>query len=285
MLNKYNVKALRFSPANDICADTDVMSKFIEYVKSSTNDKLYSFTIFVEYADNTPQYNIKWNVHTEERYNTIEIAHLQSTLQSVVVKEREHTRRFLVGFGQPSLEIICELFEPHFQWLATKYYKRWNKFYEKDDLYSIVKLCTCQLYAAGYYLNNKLLERTFVNYIYMELRKERNKPQILSYDAPALDDAEFAGDNKIVNFQDLFVDTDESDTREDTLDDEIRFQILYAMREEVLKIITPRQYDELLRIYRNNLTDGSISKKISDVRQKLINKGITKQSIEEKYYE
>ena len=128
----------------------------------------------------------------------------------------------------------------------------------------------CILYKKGYYIHKHLLEKSFINYVLMSLRKERDKPSLVSLN-DVFSKSEGQDD---LTFADTLIDYNELYEQQDKEDEEEYQQILNEERKNVIDIIGERRYSQLVREYGNNMTTGSGRMAVQKVKQKLRKDGL-----------
>lgn len=238
----------------------------------SAFDKIYSYVVFSEYQDGKLQgWSIIINYHEVESYNTIivkDVVHnILLSIQNCINQSKNS--KVAISFGQPSLDVALKIYAPYINSLARKTQARWTS-YEYDDLVSICQMCMCVLYNAGYYLNKALLQKSFNNYILMELRKVKNAPQFVSLDSI---------DENGKSYKDTIADTLVDEQQYDEEESKIHQALLKEEREQVIEVIGQRAYNELLRQYRSKVTDQNTSSQIRRLRNTLSRKGVNYKSI------
>ena len=89
-----------------------------------------------------------------------------------------------VRYVMPPLDLYITTFMPMLHKMVNKVYPYYKKLIpDKEDLMSILYLSIVKLYNKGYYLHNRLIYRSFVNDLNMEVRKLKNFSDICSLDA------------------------------------------------------------------------------------------------------
>lgn len=238
---------------------------------SVSHDKIYSYLIYSQYECSTLKgWVIEYIISQDEQYNTLDVEDCIIDIAKKIFenkKTKEH--KYVIGYKQPSLDVMCTLFEPCVNKLATNMKQRWPNF-EYEDLCQMCKLVMCTLYSKGYYVHKYLLEKSFMNYVLMSLRKERNKPTIVS-----LNDAfsKSEGQDEIT-FADTLPDYNEIYEQQDKEDEEEYKQILNEERELVIDAIGERRYDQLVREYGNKMTTGSGRRTVQKLKTKFRKDGL-----------
>lgn len=253
--------------------DLDIVKQnnnLLDALNNLTN--IYSYIVFNEYKNKELQgWSIIINVHEMDEYNTVPVKDaVYNILNSIQVHlNKIENGRVAIGFGQPSLELMLQIYQPFVNSLARKTQMCW-KSYEYEDLVSVCNLCICILYNAGYYLNKQLVQRSFNNYVLMELRKNKNAPTFVSLDA--------VNENGM-SYKDILADTLIDEQQEEEEYKAMRAAVLEEECKLLQEYIGNRMYNELLRQYRSKVTDQTTTSQIRRIRQQLRRNGITYESI------
>lgn len=201
-------------------------------------DNVYSYIILTQISDyKIIKFELKYKLITNKSFNTITTDQMCENVAEAILSETD--RNIVIGFQQPPLEIMLNLFDPLIQALVNEQYERWHV--DRDDLEQICKLAMCVLYNAGYYVHAKLLKKTFLN-------------EVLKFVAPKKYD-------KITKsiYENISNATDNL-TYEDVIEDEQALEDMYAyendeyllsMREKVINFVGERNYNMLLTEYEN----------------------------------
>lgn len=116
-------------------------------------------------------------------------------INCLVARENPYTPTQLVyelchsQYAVPPLECYIEAYTP----LLHKMVNRVQSFYQKlipdrDDIMSILYLSIVKLYNKGYYLHKRLIYKTFINDLNMEVRKLKDFSDVCSLDEQISDD-------------------------------------------------------------------------------------------------
>lgn len=158
------------------------------------NKPIYSF-----FVRRNEQYELIYYVSNEDRYNTLQVTDVLSMLSNLSTKTTG-----IICFGQPSIEVIVEVFDPYMTKIASDIKKKFPS-YEFDDLLQECRLCAVTLYNKGYYLNKSLIFSSFRNQIVDDLRRHgklKHDCEILS-----LQDVVISGiTNEAFTWQDVIED-------------------------------------------------------------------------------
>lgn len=225
---------------------------------------IYSF--YVRY---TKQYELVYFVSENPQWNTLSYDTVQQIIESDLVKSNG-----IVCFGQPSIDLIIEIFDPFFMKLAVNA-KRQFKNYEIEDLYQICRLVVVTLYNKGYYLNRPLIINAFRNELLLSCRHK-------SVESVSIDD--FFDDDDELAYGDTLEDLEYRYEDENKLHE----QSMKDMLAEVQNYITERIGERgCFQLFRELLT-GNTSVWGRSRRQHLAatlkELGITKDALLKKHY-
>lgn len=225
---------------------------------------IYSF--YVRYAK---QYELVYFVSENPLWNTLSYDTVQQIIESELVKSNG-----IVCFGQPSIDLIVEIFDPFFMKLATNA-KRQFKHHDVDDLYQICRYVVVMLYRKGYYLNKQLIANAFRNELLLECR---HKPiETVSVDDSFDDDDELA-------YGDTLEDLEYKYDNENKLHEQSMKDMLAEVQEYVIERIGERGCFQLFReLLTGNTSVWGRSRRLHITRA-LKTLGITKDNLLKKYY-
>lgn len=233
---------------DDIYNDSSVLPAFcIGYIIRDTN-------VIVTYCD-------------EPCMNTVPTANLVAyltTLRVALPEDVPHCKRKIdkhtLWYEQADISVLCELYRPLAFSLANRIVDSCS-FFTLDDLVQEAYLVIAQLYKKGYYVHGALMRRAFVNHVRILMRKEP-----LHWDVVSLQQfVRKAGDGESV----LLEETIEDPASGDFIDSILLTDEELSQKEQLLTIISKRQYDQLVREYRTHTVPTSMGKKIKDLRRKL----------------
>lgn len=237
--------------------------------------KIYSFILYAKYNESEllEGYDINYRICDVSKFNTIDI----DDVVNLVVKFIKNPKgRFVVGYKQPSLDILIITFDNLIYKLALVQSLRWKRL-EFDDLYQMCRLTLCNLYSKGYYIHKSLLAKSFENDVLMEIRKLQYEPNFVSLD----DRVESPDDNLTV--KDTIRDTYEETRQYDEDETLIQLCIFEEVRKIVIDMIGQRGFDQLCREYRSKNTTSWSRKVMYDVRKKFESEGLTRKEFLRKY--
>lgn len=229
-------------------------------------NKIYSYLVLTSWHKNTfKELKVQYLVSQTDKYNTIDSLEAAAEIIQYIVPSRynDHDIHYLCH-RQPPLDLICELYEPLVQSLSTAAYNRWNKYFEYDDLSQTCYLTIIDLYDKGYYIHKSLIQRTYTNMIYLQLRKLRPFGTIQSLDVVINDD----NDDEALTLLDSLEDATAQDAFDEvdngTTDDKYTMQ-----KGMVLGLISQRTYDQLVYAMEHNMGDQWAYNLIHNLKQKI----------------
>ena len=238
VLTKFKVKINKDLTSDNIC---------VELIKSLVNiDNVYSYILYANYNRNTLQdFTVEFLVSQNESYNTIAQEDVVAGVAAKILKHLKNEKQsYVIGYKQPPLDKLLELYEPLVHTLATKQQQYWQQL-EYEDLCQMCRLCICTLYKAGYYLHKNLIQRAFTHDVLMSIRKEKYTDKPLSL-------------NHKVKY-----------------DDEDKLRILQEKRDLIIEEVGQRQYDQLVKAYSFGNTDARSRAIVNKLKNKFIAQGIT----------
>lgn len=234
-------------------------------------DNVYSYLIYSTYKETMfTGWEVEFLVSQDDKYNTLPIDDVAIDVIKTILKDKKQTEHsYVVGYKQPSIDIMCDVYEPCIKKLARVQKQHWPQF-EYEDLCQICRLVMVTLYKKGYYINKLLLEKSFINYILMQLRKERYKPIIVGFDA-VFSRCEGQED---ITFADIMPDINEMYEQQDKEDEEEQKEIDKMHKETIIKYIGQRRYDQLVREYGSKTTSSAGTRTIYVLKEKLRRDGL-----------
>ena len=242
---------------------------------------IFSYVIYADYNEgNIESYTVRLNISQIDNLNKLTPL---NTCKSIVNKIQKHlnnpVKKYVIGYGQVSLDLLIILFEPLVKKLSKEQRQRWA-FLEYEDLCQMCRLVISDLYYKGYYIHKRLVYRAFNNYVLMHIRKDKLKPELYS-----LEQEWSKSDNDdCVTLADMIPDIKMLNDIDDKDNKEIENRILDEMRGIIVDFIGQRQYDQLLREYGNRSTTPWSRKLMVKIKAHLFEMGINSRSFT-KYYE
>lgn len=237
-------------------------------------ETIYSYLIHAKYeAEKLIGWQIEYTVSQTDKYNTLHSFVIVDEIFAILKESNEKKVSNVIGYKQPSLDIQIQLFEPLINKLALKQCQRWHQL-EFDDACQICKMTMLNLYRKGYYLHPTLVERCYNNDILMSIRKDKNKPEIVSISKVVHHD----GDNCPLTIGDMLPDT-AAEEEADKKDDEDFVKLVFSqVKEIIVELIGERQFDQLMRDYGNKHTTSWSRKKMQQLKDKFKQMGINWES-------
>lgn len=236
-----------------------------------STDAVYSYLVYAEYEHNSLSgWRIEFIVSQNDRYNTIPKEEAVLAICKLLDESyNTEKQRYVIGYKQPPLDMLLELFDPLIQKLARQQHNYWGL--EFEDLCQTCRLVICTLYKKGYYIHKSLINRSFINKVLMDIRKDRYKPQIVSIDEPVAYDKE----GKAQMVADTIADPKAEDDIMEQYDDEAYNDMLQEKRDIIIDMIGVRQYDQLIRAYGSHTVSTADRTKVSKLKRRLAADGIT----------
>lgn len=262
VLTKFKVKINKDLTSDDIC---------VELIKSLVNiDNVYSYILYANYNRNTLQdFTVEFLVSQNESYNTIAQEDVVAGVAAKILKHLKNEKQsYVIGYKQPPLDKLLELYEPLVHTLATKQQQYWQQL-EYEDLCQMCRLCICTLYKAGYYLHKTLIQRAFTNDVLMSIRKEKYTDKPLSLNRKV------KYDDERVELMDLIPDTSMIEEIDEKHNDEDKLRILQEKRDLIIEEVGKRQYDQLVKAYSFGNTDARSRAIVNKLKNKFVAQGIT----------
>lgn len=237
---------------------------------------IYSYIVYRQ----TDDYLIQYNLSQQTRYNTLPSEQVCDEICNIICNDTGEGVE-IIGYNQPSLEIILEAFDPLVHKLARVQGEHWQQ-YEHDDLCQMCRLIMVQLYRKGYYLHKRLIEKALVNQILMETRNDRNKPLILSFDDVFYKPV--SNSSEQITIADIVPDTDAILQEEEEEHLEGEFAIFAEVKDIIIDLIGIRQWNELFRDYSGKHTSTYTRKLMLKVKNHFEKEGLTRSKFNEKYH-
>lgn len=244
---------------------------------------VYSYIVYVKHEDNIlVNYVIQCNISQTDRYNTISTQKLIADCIAIIKDYNTNNAKRVIGYSQPSVDIILEAYDPLIKKLAKIQDGKWDM-YTYEDLCQICRLEVMVLHSKGYYIHKRLLEKVFINRLLMNTRHDRNKPVILSFEDTFYRTS--SADSEKLSVADTIPDTDLIDkqrTEEERIAENLIFQEVKGI---VIDLIGIRRWDELIRCYGNKTTTATTRKLMQQIKTHFEMMGITRKDFNKRYYE
>lgn len=250
--------------------------KIKERIRESLNgiDTIYSYLVYAKYKDDTLiGWRIEYNVSQNDYYNTLSNESVTEEITKSILESRSSVQSVL-SYKQPSIELMIELYRPLMKKLTLEQCSKWQNL-EYEDAYSICQLTMVTLYKKGYYVHKNLLRRSFQNAILMELRHERNKPEMYSLEQIIHDD----GDADAITLADVIPDEKAEIEKQEKEEREEMLEMFNELKEILADTISERQFQQLLRDYGKKHTSTWSRMRIQKIKEKMNKLGITWDSL------
>lgn len=242
------------------------------------NERIYSYVVYFAEKEYRNVYTVKYMISQLEQNNTIDSIEATVEILKIIAKDRQEKKR-IIGYRQANLDKLIELMQPLVHKLAKSQHQRWQQL-EYDDLCQMCNLAIVELYNKGYYVHKSLLEKTFNNMVLMELRPDRDRPIIVPIEQ-AFNGTE---DLEKLTIADILADPDDDLRREQEDKDANREWTFQAVREIIVELIGPRQFDQLFRDYGYKHTTAQTRKMMQKVKNHFAKLGLTKKEFDNRYY-
>lgn len=232
-------------------------------------ETIYSYLIYAKYKEEKLVcWQIEYTISQTDKYNTLHSCIVVDEIFAILKESNEKKVSNVIGYKQPSLDIQIQLFEPLINKLALKQTQRWPQI-EYEDACQICRMTMLNLYRKGYYLHPTLVERCYNNDILSSIRKDKNKPEIISIDKVVHHD----GDNTPLTIGDMLPDTQAEEDAEEFI------QLVFGqVKEIIVELIGERQFEQLMRDYGNKHTTSWSRKKMQQLKDKFKQMGINWES-------
>lgn len=234
---------------------------------------LWIYSYFVNRGD--AYYTISYRLSDDDDCNNI----LLSDALEVIVDNILHDKgdRKVLCFGQPTIDMMVEIYRPAIEKLALTELNRWSQYriFDFDDMCQIGYLCMCELYNKGYYLHYQLIKRAFQNRILEEMRRHQNDPTLSSLEDELRKTSNADGDK--LTLADITKSEDEDTSMEDAK------ELFEAVKEYLVKMMGPRQFEQLYKAYVKESTSQSDRDLMSKIRTILKQRGYTRDNFLTRY--
>lgn len=266
-----------------ISAATDI--KRVEEIICETFDgidNIYSYLVYAEYDVSPLQYTIQYNISQREELNTLTLNDVLTGVIYAIENVDLSAKKKIIGYGQPSLEIVLETYDPLVHKLARYQNDRW-KHYDYEDLCQICRLVMIRLYRKGYYIHRRLLQRSFENEVWMDVKKHKGDKLVVSFEDTFY--RPLSNSSEELQYADVVPDNDIVEKERIKDEKEVNHLIFEEVKDIVIDYIGVRQWNELMRDYGNNHTTSWSRKTLQRVKKHLAQLGISRKDFINKYYE
>ena len=244
-------------------------------------DKIYSYIVHARYDEyGITKWIIKYIISDCERYNTLSVYDSMMDIYRILTKRLDSQPK-IIGYKQPPIEIMLEVFDPLINKLARQQYNTWRHS-TVEDLAQDCRLVMMTLYKKGYYIHKVLLQKSFNNHVLMSLRKERNCPGIVSFEDVFYKSIKCDSETLIV--ADTIADSSKEEEQEEERIREAESAIFDEVRSMVIDLIGERQWKELVRDYSHMNTSTRTRKLMNKVKSHFEQLGLKRKDFNNKYY-
>lgn len=255
----------------------NILDKLINSLDSV--GKVYSCIVYAKYKDNELKgWRISLNISQNQKYNTLIPSEIAKYISGKMEASKNQEQTYVVCYMLPPLELVLKLYRPLIYKLADEQHQRWT-YLEMPDLIQMCNYVICELYFKGYYIHKRLIRRSYNNYVLMHIRKDKDKPSIVSFEQEY---SKSDGDDRIT-VGDMIPDVEQMYEQEDKDNEEVLCKVLQEVKDIVIDFIGPRQYDQLLREYSNKSTTNWSRRLMVKIKAHLFEMGISAKSFN-KYY-
>ena len=259
-------KVVQFIPTE---SSDEEISKQIAAALSNTA-RVYSYLIYSIYnKDVHTGWRVEYMFNQFDKYNTLLSKDIITDITNIIVHNRKSTKR-VIGYKQPSIDILLKIYAPLIKLLAKQQSDKWTDL-EYEDAFVMCQLVMINLYRKGYYIHKSLLKRAFINYILMEFRSLRSKPEVYSFEQVQFND----DSNTELTLADTIHD-EKFELEQERNVDKAAFEAVFAEIKEILiDMIGERQFEQLLRDYGSRNTTAWSRKKMQTIKNKFKSVGFT----------
>ena len=169
-----------------------------------------------------------------------------------------------VSYVNPPLEKYLTLFRPMLDKMVSQAYPTYAKLLDKDDLLSILFLTIVKLYNKNYYLHNRLIYKSFINELNMEIRNQKHFTDMQSLNV--ICDTE----DQNIELIDTLVDPDESEIAYQLshyTDKDYDLELFQRIKSAMLREMSPLAFDRILIQLKSKTVDTNTSRILSRFRQ------------------
>lgn len=258
-----------FTVSQDIPASLTFQSQ-VEAVNnylSELKTDIYSYIVYKRYKEDVSVgWRIKYTISQTDKYNTLTHDVVLREI-TAIFKTYTAVKQKIVGYHQPDICIMLQLFDPIVKRLALEQCNKWA-ILEFDDAYIMCQACMFELYQKGYYLHKDLLRKSFNNKVLMSLRSYKNEPNIVSLEDLILQDED-------MSFGDTLEDKELRYKEEDNEEYEELMRVFDKVKAFCIDIMGERQFEQLFNEYANKRTTSWSRKKLQTLKRMLLIRGIT----------
>ena len=235
--------------------------------------KVYSYVIHV----NQTHFVVRYALSEYEKYNTYNKNEVIGCILDDIEKYRERGGKYIIGFRQPNIDILVEVYEPLVQKLAKQQHDLWRML-EYEDLCQMCRMTLVVLYNKNYFIHKKLLQKSFNNHVLQDIRRNISDFEIISLDTKCDGD-----DMDKLSLRDTIRDVQEEFLEMDKKADETSKDIFDEVKDIIVDIIGERQFEQLYRDYRNGHTTTWSRRKMQTLKVIFQREELTRGKFNNKY--
>lgn len=235
-------------------------------------ERIYSYLIYAKYKDKILiGWLVEYTFSQYDKYNTLQVCDIIDTIVDTLLNNKD-TVKSVIGYKQPSFELMLQLYKPLIHKLAVEQCNRWTEL-EYEDAVSICQLTMLKLYKKGYYIHKHLLRRSFENEILMSLRHSRSKPEMMSLEQEV--SWKKSEEDDALTIASMIPDYEE-ELRVERAQDKAAFDAVFAEIKDILvDMLGERQFQQLLRDYGNRHTTSWSRRTMKRIKNKFKKVGFT----------
>ena len=169
-------------PVNTVDVEEMILSAF------DGIEKIYSYIVYAKYKNGKlDHWKVEFMLSQHDEFNELNISNVAYDVAKMTELSVVSETQKVLGYKQPSPEVLLKVYEPLINKLVKEELNRWN-YLEYEDLLQMCRLVMMRLYRNGYYIHKNLLRRAFNNEVLMHIRKDKNKPIMVSVNSTIYED-------------------------------------------------------------------------------------------------
>ena len=169
-----------------------------------------------------------------------------------------------VSYVNAPLESYLTVFKPLLDKMVNSAFPYYQKLLCKDDLMSTLFYTIVKLYNKNYYLHNRLIYKSFINELNMEIRQQKHFTDMQSLDATT------ESSDETLTLLDTLIDPDEYNLYHYAQDQEL-FQ---KVKTRMLKDMSPLAFERILIQLKSKTIDPRTSLLLKKYREEFNNETI-----------
>lgn len=249
--------------------------EIVDELWSSLNnyERIYSYVLYAE----EEYYRLDYMLAERNDYNCVPVSDVLGGVLTAIINDQ--SSQHIIHYAQPTIEVLIDVMQPLVHKLAKEQHEHW-KCFDYEDLTQMCNYIICKLYSKGYYIHKKLIRKSYINYVLMQLRARKDEPQFLSIYQ------HFAGDNELekLTLADTLVDDVAIETEEELNEYSVNQKIFQEVKDIIIELVGPRQFDQLFRDYSKKHTTAQTRKLMQKVKNHFSQLGISIKEFNDKYY-